>query len=39
MFALTVLGFGISAHAADPDRAVDAIKTATPIKHVIIIIG
>ena len=27
------------AQAADPDKAVDAIKTASPIKHVIIIVG
>jgi phospholipase C len=40
MFALSVFGFGASAQAgADPDNAVDAIKTATPIKHVIIIVG
>ena len=39
MFALTFFDFGGSAQAADPDRAVDAIKTATPIKHVIIIVG
>src|SRR5260370_15141188 len=40
MFALSVFGFGASARAgADPDNAVDAIKTATPIKHVIIIVG
>jgi phospholipase C len=30
---------GTSAHAADADKAVDAIKTASPIKHVIIIVG
>ena len=28
-----------SVQAADPNTAVDAIKTATPIKHVIIIVG
>jgi phospholipase C len=28
-----------SAYAADPDKAVDKIKTATPIKHIIIIVG
>ena len=40
MFALTVSGFGAPAQAgADPDNAVDSIKTATPIKHVIIIVG
>jgi phospholipase C len=39
VFALSVFGFGASVQAADPDKAVDAIKTATPIKHVIIIVG
>jgi phospholipase C len=40
ILALSVLGFGPSAQAqADPDKAVDTIKTATPIKHVIIIVG
>ena len=40
MFAISVLGFGAPAQAgSDPDNAVDAIKTATPIKHVIIIVG
>src|SRR5215470_13644290 len=29
----------ISAFAADPDSAVDKIRTATPIKHVLIIVG
>jgi phospholipase C len=39
-FAMSVFGFGAPAQAAnDPDNAVDAIKTATPIKHVIIIVG
>jgi phospholipase C len=38
-FALSVFGFVATAEAADPDAAVDAIKTATPIKHVIIIVG
>jgi phospholipase C len=28
-----------SASAADPDTAVDKIRTATPIKHVLIIVG
>jgi phospholipase C len=28
-----------SVQAADPNTPVDAIKTATPIKHVIIIVG
>src|SRR5262244_4180061 len=36
---LAAFGFAASAYAADPDKAVDAIKTATPIKHVIIIVG
>jgi len=40
MWALAALGFAASAHAqGDPDRAVDSIPTATPIKHVIIIVG
>jgi hypothetical protein len=30
---------GSGALAADPDKAVDAINTATPIKHVLIIVG
>jgi phospholipase C len=38
--ALSVLGFGATVLAAtDPDKAVDAIKTVSPIKHVIIIVG
>jgi phospholipase C len=41
--ATAALGNGIVdtqfAHAADPDKTVDAIKTASPIKHVIIIVG
>jgi hypothetical protein len=32
-------GLATSAHAADTDKAVDAIKTASPIKHLIIIVG
>jgi phospholipase C len=28
-----------SSHAADPDKSVDKIPTASPIKHVIIIVG
>ena len=36
---LAAIGLSHSAHAADPDKAVDAIKTASPIKHVIIIVG
>jgi len=40
LFAVSVFGFGSSARAGnDPDKAVDKIKTATPIKHVIIIVG
>ena len=40
VLALSVFGLGSSAQAqADPDKAVDKIKTATPIKHVIIIVG
>jgi phospholipase C len=40
MFAISVLGFGAPARAGDdPDNVIDAIKTATPIKHVIIIVG
>src|SRR5579864_1770302 len=40
ILAFSVFGLGASAHAqADPDKAVDSIKTATPIKHVIIIVG
>jgi len=39
LFAISVLGFGASALAgADPDDAVDSIQTATPIKHVVIIV-
>ena len=41
--AAAALGSGIAdtrfARAADTDHAVDAIKTASPIKHVIIIVG
>src|SRR5260221_1257098 len=36
---LAAIGLANSAYAVDPDKAVDAIKTATPIKHVIIIVG
>ena len=40
MFAISFLGFGAPARAGnDPDNPVHAIKTATPIKHVIIIVG
>ncbi|MBV9246597.1 MAG: phosphoesterase, partial [Methylobacteriaceae bacterium] len=34
--AVAIAGPG---HAADPDKAVEKIKTSTPIKHVIIIVG
>jgi phospholipase C len=37
--ALSTLGMAASVHAADPDASVDALTTATPIKHVIIIVG
>jgi phospholipase C len=37
--ALAAVGFAAPTSAADPDKAVDAIRTATPIKHVIIIVG
>jgi hypothetical protein len=36
--AMVCLG-GAGAFAADPDKAVDKIHTATPIKHVLIIVG
>lgn len=40
IFALSISGFGPSAQAqTDSDRAVDRIPTASPIKHVIIIVG
>jgi phospholipase C len=40
VFILSVFGFGASVQAqTDPDKAVDEINTATPIKHVIIIVG
>ncbi len=39
-FALSAVGIGAALQArADQDNARDAIKTATPIKHVIIIVG
>jgi phospholipase C len=37
--ALSALCWSAAAQAADPDASVDAIQTATPIKHVIIIVG
>jgi phospholipase C len=40
MFAISFFGIGAPAQAGnDPDKAVDEIKTVTPIKHVIIIVG
>jgi len=36
---LSAFGLATSASAADPDAPVDMIRTATPIKHVIIIVG
>jgi phospholipase C len=42
ILALSVFSLGASTQAqaqADPDKSVDSIKTATPIKHVIIIVG
>jgi len=40
VFTLSVFGFGASVQAGtDPDNPIHAIKTATPIKHVIIIVG
>jgi phospholipase C len=37
---VAAFGYALTGHAAsDPDKAVDAIKTASPIKHVIIIVG
>ena len=37
--ALSAFALIASVHAADPNTPVDALKTATPIKHVIIIVG
>src|ERR1700674_1245491 len=38
--ALSAFGFAAPARAGDDlDKAVDELKTATPIKHVIIIVG
>src|SRR5262249_4610697 len=36
---LAVIALSPLAHAADPDQSVDTIRTATPIKHLIIIVG
>src|SRR5215831_484019 len=38
-FAASALACIAAGHAADPDQAVDKIPTASPIKHVIIIVG
>jgi len=37
--ALAAIAMSSSSHAADPDKTVDQIKTASPIKHVVIIVG
>ena len=37
--ALLVVVAAMPVHGADPDTATDRLKTATPIKHVIIIVG
>src|SRR5215471_17295622 len=38
--ALSIFGLNVSAQdTLDPDRSVDRLRTATPIKHVIIIVG
>jgi hypothetical protein len=40
MIAISLFGFGAPARAGDDqDNECDAIKTATPIKHVVIIVG
>jgi phospholipase C len=39
MFSFSVFSLGLPAQAGDPDKPVDKIKTASPIKHVIIIVG
>src|ERR1700681_869644 len=36
---LSAFGLAASVSAADADKSVDRISTATPIKHVIIIVG
>jgi phospholipase C len=38
-FAASALACIATGHAADPDKAVDKLPTASPIKHVIIIVG
>jgi phospholipase C len=37
--AFAAIAMSSSSHAADPDKTVDQIKTASPIKHVLIIVG
>src|SRR6266581_2477400 len=37
--AAVCIGVALPVHSADPDAATDRLKTATPIKHVIIIVG
>jgi phospholipase C len=37
--AFAAIAMSSSSHAADPDKTVDQIKTASPIKHVVIIVG
>ncbi len=39
LIALLSLGLSSSGHGADVDTAADQAKTATPIKHVVVIIG
>src|SRR6202035_6033879 len=39
ILALAAVAMSSSGRAADPDKAVDQIKTASPIKHVLIIVG
>src|SRR5260370_5934308 len=39
LIALLSLGLSSSGHGADADTAADHAKTATPIKHVVVIIG
>ncbi|MBV8133809.1 MAG: phosphoesterase, partial [Alphaproteobacteria bacterium] len=37
--ALVAVGVTMPAHSSDPDVATKLLKTATPIKHVIVVIG
>jgi len=39
LLTIATISLAGTASGADPDRAVDKIKTASPIKHVIIIVG